>query len=175
MRKFLKSGNAKLYLYLGVLSIMAVLWRTGEAINTQLGTLPVKEAPKAGGNVAVLDEKSFYPVWVKQAVARTPVADESQVDALFKREVEEEKVVQAKPMEPDYGLMFRQSVQIDGVADDGVFIGGRFYGVGAKLEAFGMTTPDGRRLVPKLETFKGGKAIFDVGAKKIAIAVSGKA
>lgn len=173
MQKFLKSGNVKLYLYLGVLLVMAALWRTGEAINIQLGMLSVHEAPKTGSNAAALDEKSFYPVWVKQAAARAPIADESQVDLLFKRK-EEEVVKPVKPMEPDYGQIFRQAVQIDGVSNDGLFISGHFYAIGEKLETFAMITAEGKRLVPKLNSFKNGKAVFDVGAQKIAIVVARK-
>lgn len=173
MQKYLKYGNAKLYLYLGVLLVMLVLWRTGEAINNQLNALPVKQAPTIGGNAAVLDEKSFYPVWVKQAVAQEPMADDSQVDSLFNRV--QEKVAQVKPLEPDYGQMFQQAVRIDGVADDGLFIRGHFYVIGAKLDVFSMVTSRGEHLVPKLESVKNGKAIFDVGARKIVIALQGKA
>lgn len=166
MRTFLKSGNAKLYLYLCILAVLAVLWRIGETINIQLGTLPVKVAPKAGNNSAVLSEKSFYPVWVKQAVARAPVTDEGPVDSLFKRE--EEKVVdKVIPTEPDYGQMFRQAIRIDGVADDGLFINGHFYTVGAKLEELAVTTAAGKRIVPRLASLANGKATFEVGTQKI--------
>lgn len=170
MKKLLKSGNVTLYFYMAVLLVMAGLWRAGEAINAELGNLPVKVAPKIGNNARVLSEKSFYPVWVKQSVASTSVATDShQVDSLFKRDEEKVAQVQVQLAEPDYGYMFRQVVRIDGVADDGLFINGHFYPTGTRLEAFAMLTSTGKRLVPVLEAWQGGKASFRVGAQKISI------
>lgn len=168
MSNLLKSGNARLYVFIVILAILGALWRAGEAINAELGALPVKVAPKLGTSAAVLDEKSFYPVWVKQAVAQQPVPANDQVDVLFKHE---EPAVEAppKPMEPDYALMFRQAIHIDGVSDDGLFISGRFYVVGSKLEAFAMMTTVGKRIVPVLESWKGGTASFIVGAQKLSV------
>jgi len=173
MHKFLRSGNTRLYLYLAVLVVMAIFWRTGEAINAKLAELPVKEAPKSGKSAVVLNEKSFYPVWVKQAVARAPVVDDTQVDLLFKREDEVEKkkadIKPIAPIEPDYGQMFREAIQIEGVADDGLFISGHFYAVGENMEPFAVTTAAGKRLVPKLVSLKNGKATFSLGALKMSI------
>lgn len=168
MSNLLKSGNAKLYLFIVILVVLGALWRAGEAINVELGALPVKVAPKLGSNAAVLDEKSFYPVWVKQAVAQQPVPSNELVDVLFKHE-EPTVEAQPKPMEPDYALMFRQAIHIDGVSDDGLFISGRFYPVGSKLEAFAMVSTVGKRIVPVLEAWKGGTASFSVGAQKLSV------
>lgn len=176
MQTFLKSGNAKLYLYIGVLLVMTALWRVGDAINGRLAEMPVHAAPKVGSSAAILDKRSFSPVRVTPtSEAPTPVADVNQVESLFKHE--EEKATNqtpAKPIEPDYGQIFLQTVWIDGVADNGLFINGRFYATGAKLEAFSMSTASGKKIVPKLEVIREGKAIFEVGAKKISISISGK-
>lgn len=168
MSNILKSGNAKLYLFIVILVVLGALWRAGEAINAELGALPVKVAPKLGSNAAVLDEKSFYPVWVKQAVARTPVPDNDQVDVLFKHE-EKTVEIQPKPLEPDYALLFRRAIHIDGVSDDGLFINGRFYTIGSKLEAFAMMSTVGKRIVPVLDTWRGGTATFSVGTQKLSV------
>lgn len=172
MQKILKFGNAKLYLHLGILLLLALLWKVGETINIQLGMLPVKEVPKSAKSTIVIDEKSFYPVWVKQDVAKPQMAIGGEVDSLFKREQEKESVV--KQLEPDYGKVFQQALKIDGVAEDGLFINGHFYTIGSNLEAYAMLTSKGERLVPKLESVRGNIVQFDLGTRKIVITMHGK-
>lgn len=169
MQQFLKSGNLRLYLYLGVLISMGLLWRAGEAVTGRLAELPVHEAPKVGGNTVALNVKNFSAVFVKQAVAvaGNAVADESQIDSLFKRE---DTKTAEKSIERDYGQLFIQSVRIDGVSDNGLIINGRFYSIGSKLETLAMMTTGGKQLVPRLDSLKNDKAIFDVGTQKVAIA-----
>lgn len=171
MGKFRGFGNIKLYIYVAALLLLLGLWRAGEAVSEQLLSLPVKAAPKTGGGAPALDEKSFYPVWVKQAGAREPVSQDQPVDSVFKLPIAPAQAASAlTPVvtEPDYGLLFRQSVQIDGVADDGLFINGKFYAVGAKLTALAMTSPAGKLIVPTLVSLMDGRVVFEVNGQKIS-------
>lgn len=172
MRKLLNSGNARLYLYAGILILIGLLWRAGNAVNAHLNELPIEAAPRVNNILPPLTEKNFYPVWVKQAVAQAPVADNSQVDALFKH-VDKKISAQVKPQEPDYGAMFKQRVVIDGVANNGLFIGGHFYAVGEKLEPYFTTTLAGKILVPVLVSVNSDLAAFEFDQKKIVISVKG--
>lgn len=170
MKKIISSGNARLWFYIGFLVAMAGLWRAGESINARLSALPIKEAPKAAKPTAIIDQKSFYAVWVKQATEVTIAPDDSQaVDAVFNKS-EEPKIEAPKPImpiEPDYVDMFKQSADVYGVSDDGVFVNGSFYGVGSKLEPLSMTTVSGKAITPVLISIKNGQAVFQVGTNKV--------
>jgi len=180
MKYVLQSGNARLYFYLGAIAVMAGLWRVGDAVTQQMSTLPVKMAPRAATQAAQVDQKSYPAVWVKQAAAKSVASEAGPLDALFKGEkVAPSKAVtigkDGKPVElesmptpePDLVAMFMGSVQIQGVADDGMFLNGHFYPVGAKLETLALTGLSGQRVVPRLVSLAGGQATFEVGGKTV--------
>jgi len=167
MHHILLSGNARLYVVLAAGMALAVAWKGGEALNARLGELAVKQAPRVTSPTVTLTETNFYPVWVKQPQAIAANAEANPVDALFARD-EPAKPPPAPP-EPDYAAMLRQSFRFDGAADDGVFANGRFYGVGSTLDDLTMSTPSGRRVVPRLEQVDSGRATFSVGKKRLLL------
>lgn len=178
MQKLLKSGNARLYILLGSMFVVASTWRAGDAINLRLFELTVKEAPRVDRNSVPINAKSFYPVWVKQAAAIPPVRSEGEsdsVDALFMAK-QEPKIEPPKPMapvEPDYVQMFQQRARVDGVSDDGAFVNGRFYKVGQKMEEFHFSALNGQPVVPVIESIKTGKITFTIGKQKLSFQTGG--
>ena len=176
MREVFKSGNARLYMYLVAMVAIAAVWRAGEAIHLRLAQLPVKEAPRVDRDSTPFDAKSFYPVWVKQAAAMPSIIDgDGEVDALFKKKEEPKLELELpKPPEPDYGELFKQLASVDGVADNGVFINGRFYKVGEKMEEFTFTTGSGKPVVVMVESIKDGRVVFRVGKSKVSFIFGAK-
>jgi len=171
MKRSIYNSGAGLYLNLIALVALAAVWRAGEAINTRLAALPVKEAPRVDRSNVALDAKNFYPVWVKQAVAMPRQDGASEMDALFAGKVnkpEEPKLGPIRPVEPDYGEWFKQVARVDGVADDGVFVNGRFYKLGDKMQDLAFTTAGGKPVTPVVESIKGGKVTFRVGKSTVA-------
>ncbi len=178
MQKFLKTGNARLYILLGSMFIVGSTWRAGEAINLHLFKLPVTSAPRVDRNSVSIAKNSFYPVWVKQALATPPASNESEgesVDVLFlaRQEPKIEPLRIEAPPEPDYLQMFKQAAQIDGVSDDGVFVSGRFYKVGQKMEEFQFSGPSGTPIIPSVESIKAGKITFAIGKDRLVFQTGG--
>lgn len=177
MKKFLKSGNTKLWIYIGVLSLMVGLWKTGESINTKLAELPIRTAPKAS-TTADLEQKSFYTVWVKQlTVAPKPSETENAqtLDTLFQFRKEPEPIKpEPKIIEPDYAEIFKASAQIDGISDDGVFINRKFYHIGQKINQLTIATQTGKPIIPILESIQKDQIIFLVGKKKVSFFIGSK-
>ena len=176
MRTIIKSGSARLYFVIGALGVIAVGWKAGETVNLRLDTLEVHKAPRVDRNSAPIDKKSFYPVWVKQAIAKPPVvADAGGVEQLFGNKPDEASKAgspeQLKPVEPDYSDAFKQAARIDGVADNGAFINGQFHKVGEKMEAFTYGAPNEKQTVAVLESIKDGKMTFAIGKTKVVFLV----
>jgi len=168
-----KSGRTRLYLYLGAMLIIAGGWRLGETINQRFATLVVKQAPRIDRSAAVIDAKSIYPVWVKQAVATAVVYEHAEVDALFRKKAPQP--IEPPPVvEPDYSEIFKQAVIVDGVANDGVFCNGRFYKVGDKMPEFTLTTASGAPLIPVLESIHNGRVTFRIGHASLAFMYGGR-
>jgi hypothetical protein len=128
-------------------------------------------------NNATLDAKSFYPVWVKQAVAMPHPDGEAEMDALFARKIdkpEAPKLEPIKPVEPDYGEWFKQVARVDGVSDDGVFVNRRFYKLGDKMDDLSFTTASGKPVVPVIESIKDGRVTFRVGKSTVVFLFGGE-
>jgi hypothetical protein len=176
MNRIVHSDNVRLYLNLIALVALAAIWRAGEAINMRLAELPVKEAPRVDRNNTTLDAKSFYPVWVKQAVAMPRPDDGAEMDALFTRKIdkpEEPKLEPIKSVEPDYGEWFKQVARVDGVSDDGVFVNGRFYKLGDKMQDLSFTTASGKPVTPVVESIKKGRVTFRIGKSTVVFLFGG--
>lgn len=172
MQKMFKSGSTRVYLYLIVMIVVAAGWRAGEWINRRLAELPIHEAPRAERNAAPIEPRSFSAVWVKQSGTAPRASGDIEVDSLFRKK-EEPKVDPPKAVVAlDYAGMFRQAAQVDGVADDGVFVNGRFYKIGEKLHELAVAAGDVKPVVPVLESIKGGKVTFRVGAGKVSFTAS---
>ncbi len=154
MASLLKNGNIKTYVYLVLVVLLALAWRGGDAVG------------------AKLDAKSFYPVWIKQAAAMS-AEQAADVDALFKKheEVKPVEIAPPKPVEPDYGEMLKYRVELAGVADNGAFINGQFYKVGAKINDLTYVTMSGASVTPVLWSVKKDAAILLLGKKSITVAV----
>lgn len=157
-------GNLRLYVVLGSVFVLAGAWRGSEWVAKSLLSLPIKQAPRVERPSAALDAKNFYPVWVRTAKA-TPAtaAPVTAIDDLFKREDELEV---HKPVEPQYGAQFQQVAMIDGIADNGVFVNGEFYKVGARMEAYALQGA-GKPVVPVVESVNKGTVVFRVGAELV--------
>lgn len=172
MQKLLRSANTRLYIYLGGLLLLAAVWRAGESVNARFEVMPVKEAPRIDRGTIPLDAKSFYPVWVKQAAAMPQVTQDSEVDELFRKR-EEAKPEMLKPVEPDYVEIFKASATVDGVSDNGAFVGGQFYKVGAKLHEFAIASANGQTVVPVLHSIKNGKITFTIAGRTLSFVYGG--
>ncbi|TRZ66932.1 MAG: hypothetical protein D4S02_06000 [Rhodocyclaceae bacterium] len=168
---WINSGSARLYVYLAVIAAATMVWRGGEYVDNQLLTLAVKAAPRVEKNNEPMDSKNFYPVWVKQSVALPPLQVDAEVDVYFKK-VEEPKVDPPRPPEPDYGAMFRESATVDGVSDDGVFVNGQFYKIGARIEELAVMPASGKAIIPVVESIASGRVIFRVGKAGVAFRFS---
>ena len=175
MQTFIKSGNARLWIYVGSLVIMAGLWKSGEAINSRLAGLPIKTAPKAAERATSIDQKSFYAVWVKRLTSSSPeiIEDDQAVENLFNKK--EEKLPQIltpeKPPEPDYGEIFKRNAQITGISNDGIFINRKFYRIGQKLDHLAIPTEAGKPIIPVLQSIQNGKVTFNVGKKQVVFVI----
>lgn len=177
MQKILQSANARLYIMIITVAVMALIWRAGEIINTRMSNLPIKQSVKTGAPAADLNVESLYPVWVKQSVAQAATSantnsgdNQKEIDALFKKEEEKKpELVVKKPPEPDFAAIFKASLAVDGYADDGIILGGRFYAVGEKLEKLTMYNATGKPVVPTLDSVRNGKATFSVAGKKVVV------
>lgn len=172
MQTFIKSGNAKLWVYMGALALMAGLWKSGEAINHKLASLPIKTAPKSKKSTEIIDQKSFYAVWVKRLASSSPeiIEDDQAIENLFNRK-EEEKLIPVftpeKPIGPDYPQIFKSRAQITGVSNDGIFINRQFYKIGQPIENLSMPVENGKTIKPVLQSIKNGKAVFMVNKQPV--------
>lgn len=155
--------------YIGALVILAVIWQVSSHITLRMNQLPVKTAPKVDHKGPMVDPKSFYPVWVKQAVAMTPAVDNAPLDSFFRRQEATVAPLAPEPPtpEPDYLAMFERQVRIDGISDNGVFINGVFVKAGAKLEAYSLLKSDGTSLVPVLESISSNRITFRIDEQTI--------
>jgi hypothetical protein len=177
MQTFIKSGNTKLWLYVGILVLMAGLWRSGEAINSKLANLPIKTAPKASTATATIDQKSFYAVWVKRLISSAPEAIENDqaVEDLFRKKDEAPtalfSVLPEKPPGPDYVQLFKQQANISGFSDDGIFINNRFYAIGQALESLAMAGEAGKPVIPVLKSIQKGKVTFSVDKQQVVFLI----
>lgn len=152
---------------LSVLGIV-VAWQITEHVTLEMSRLPVMTAPKVNHKGRNVDAKDFYPVWVKQAVVMAPQEDAGSIDDFFRLEKEVANEKDTKPVdEPDYVAMFQSRVRIDGVSDNGVFIHGQFFKVGATLDAYSMQTPQGESIVPLIESIGDGVMTFLVADKPV--------
>jgi len=168
MAGIINSRNIRLYGYVIILALLAGAWRAGEAINRRLAATVVLEAPKAATSAEAITEKNFYPVWVKQAVATPPPAEEKELDALFRRPEEPKLVIAApEPPEPNYEEMFKRSARIDGVADDGVFLNSSFYKAGAAIDELAMVTPRGNRIIPQVDSVSNDRVTFRISNHRL--------
>lgn len=153
----------------GALLMLFVTWQLSWHITDRVTHLQVKSAPKVDHQGPAVDPKSFYPVWVKQAVAMTPMADNTPLDSFFRRQ--ELPVTPPTPSpappEPDYQAMFERQVRIDGISDNGVFINGIFFKAGTKLEAFSLLKPDGSLLAPTLEAVSANHVTFQIDGQTV--------
>ena len=172
MNTFIKSGNAKLWIYIVALVLMAALWKAGEAINSKLVTLPIKTAPKSTAPSVKIDQKNFYAVWVKRITSSTKevIEDDQAVENLFnkKEEPDAKKTLTPEiPPEPDYVQTFKQNAVISGVSDDGIFINGQFVKIGQNIDHLAMAGTHGKSIIPALSSIKNGKVNFTVGKDKV--------
>lgn len=178
MKKFLRSGNAKLYGLLLAVFLVVGAWRAGETVDTRLAALQVKQVPHVDRGSVPIDVKSFYPVWVKQAAATPPVPQgdgSASLDVLFnvKNEPKPEDLKPLAPLEPDYVQMFKRAAAVGGISDDGVFINGRFYAIGEPLDELAMSGPRGARVVPAVESIRDGRITFRIGGKHLVFFAGG--
>lgn len=171
MAKFLKTGNARMYIYLICFASLFLLWRGGALINEKLSQLPVKTLPSVPMKQVATDTKSFYPVWIKQIAAlKAEEPTTGDVDELFRTKVESVPVsVPLKPQEPDYPSIVRQSVRADAVGDNGAVINGRFFTFGSRIEGISLMRPDGGAIVPVLMSANRGEIVMMVGKTSVVI------
>lgn len=169
MQRLLKSGNLRMYGYLAALAALVLLWRMGESINQRLAAITIKEVPRVAKRSMNLDAKHFYPAWVKQAVARAPPIEGAPIDPLFRKE--DERRAEPKPVPPDHAAIFRQLARIDGIANDGCFINGRFYQVGEELKSLALPLAEGGALIPVVKSVGVGKVTIALGRQKIVMSL----
>ena len=176
MKTFIKSGNAKLWIYIGALVFMAFLWKAGEAISGKLASLPIKTAPKSTVRTASIDQKSFYAVWVKRLAASSPeiIENDQAVENLFKQKEEKPEILSPEiPVGPDYVQIFKDRVQITGISNDGVFLNNQFYRAGQKIYPLSMPRESGKPVVPVLQSIQDGRIVFSI-EKKTAVFLTGE-
>lgn len=160
--------NSKLYLMLAGLVLIGAAWKGGEWINaSRLSRLVVLEAPKVDIGGSNIDAKSFYPAWVKQVPALQDAGEsDTSVDELFRA-----KAAKEKPQKPETNYLetFQQMARIDGLADNGVFVNGRFYKAKERMEALTIQGTSGEAIVPVVEVVSANKIVFRVGGETLTI------
>lgn len=157
-------------LSIGALIMLFVTWQLSWHITDRVTQLPVKTAPKVDHQGPAVDPQSFYPVWVKQAVAMVPLTDNTPLDSFFRRQEIPTKPLMPDPIppEPDYLAMLERQVRIDGISDNGVFINGVFFKSGTKLEALSLLKPDGTLLSPILEAISTHHVTFRIDGRTVS-------
>lgn len=166
----LLQGTPTLYLYLAGLLFAGIAWHLGQEINLQLAAMPVKQVPRIE-RAAAQDVKTFYPAWIGRRANPASAPPSADVETAFREQPP--RAPDLKPAEPNYADMFMRTARIDGVADDGVFVSGRFYPVTAKMPEFAMTAPTGKKIVPVVAAIKDGRVTFSLGPQK-AVFVYGR-
>jgi len=164
-----QNTNMRLYALLAACLVLFGAWQIGDTVSRRLAAVPVKEAPAVVLPREPLNTRSFYPVWIKQAVALTAQAQEQgvDVDTLFRKQ--EEKVAVEKPVvvEPNYGRIVVASVTVDATSDNGAVINGQFVANGQKIPGLAITKMDGKRIEPVLKGVAGEMVAIKVGDKVV--------
>lgn len=171
MTKLMKGRNAAYYLYFVVLCAIFGVWTTGNFINGRLAQLPVRELQQVPVKQVTTDTKSFYPIWAKTAAAvKADAVAAGDVDEIFKKK-EDAKPASEVPrvVEPDYPALVRQAAALQSVADNGAVINGRFYSVGASIDALMVMRTAGQPLVPILAAVQGETVTLTVGKAKVVL------
>lgn len=175
MSTFLKSNNAKMYFYLLISGLIFGLWLGGESINKKLGTLEVKTLPAVPVRQISSDTKSFYPVWIKQAAALKAEMSiskkNSDVEDLFNAKKEEPKLDLStqSPKDPDYVAVFKQTVRLDAIADNGIYLNDKFFKIGAPLKEFLMFRPSGGEVIPVVVARTTEDVTFSVNGTNVVL------
>ncbi len=176
----LKNKSMRLNIYLVAVFGIAILWRAGETLNKRFASLPINNISHADDTVKSIDIKSFHAVLVKETKAKLTVQEDiGNIESLFKKV---ETLISPPPLQPaantalkasvsplvavDYAAMLRQSVRIDGIAEDGVFINGQFYKTGEKMQEWVITTETGS-VLPILESVKDERITLRIGKQKV--------
>lgn len=169
--KKLASGITARTVYIGAMAVLLTTWWITDHITSRMRHLPVKMAPKVNHQGDLVDPKSFYPVWVKQAVALKPVDTDMNVDTFFRKR-EQPKPAEPLPSpkpEPDYVALFAQQVRIDGITDNGVFLNGAFVRLGSELQSLSVQRPNGASVVPVLAAISMRFVEFRIGDQSVRI------
>jgi hypothetical protein len=179
MNKFMKGRNVTLYLYAVLAAVLILVWKTGEVVNKKLAATQLHRLQPKTSKVEVVNEKSFYPVFVKQAAAvnadkRIAASDAEGLDSLFKKD-EEVKPVSEVPValpEPDPLLTIKQNTVVDAVSDNGAVINGRFYTIGSRIEELRFAPAGKGVVVPVMASVSGNKVTLTAGGKSVVLALA---
>lgn len=174
MPSFLKQGNAKLYFLLAALLVVLLASRLGESITASFNALPVLQAPRAALRPIALDAASLYPVWVKQVRQGEARVADAPLDRLFRKEPQTPRTPAAAPEpSPEQRLLdqWQRTLQVDGIADNGAFLSGRFYRLHAPLTELAALDSQGLRLVPHLAAVSAQAVTLRAGTHSLTLTV----
>ncbi|WP_323011476.1 hypothetical protein [Castellaniella sp.] len=165
------SGMTARTIYMGAAVVLFLTWQITDHVITRMRQMPVKMAPKVNHQGDLVDPKSFYPVWVKQAVALKPIDPDMNVDAFFRKKEQPaaQEPLPAPAPEPDYVALFAQQVRIDGITDNGVFLNGRFVKLGSELQSLSVQRPNGGSVIPVLSAISMRFIEFRIGEQSLRI------
>lgn len=176
MKKLMKNRNVMLYLYLLIGLIVLLVWRGGNEVTTRLSQIEFKRLERTQSKPVSLSTASFYPVWYKQsaAVKAAEGQDAVSVDTLFKTAADSKPVVEAPvaPPEPDYPAIIRQSVSVDAISENGAVLNGRFYPVGAPVDALNFAPAGSGVNAPVLTAVTGKSATIRLGKVNVQLALA---
>ncbi len=177
MGKLFKHSNAVLYVTLGILILIAGIFRLGDTVNQRLKQLPIKNVASAAPAVVADVKREIYPVWVVQASARQTEIHQGSVEDIFgKAEAaavpgeagQAEKALAAAP-KPSRAELFQQRFVIAGYGFNGIFVGEVFYRAGESMPELAFVDSDGVSITPKLIDAQNGSVAIDLGGQRLLI------
>lgn len=161
-------------LVLGLLVIVAV-WAVGTKVNSNLTALPVKQVPEVQAVIKTAALPGIFPVWAgRKAEPLAPI--DTDVEGAFNApepvatgEGEDGQAAgeEVEVVVPNYAEQLRPNVKVEGVAEGGAFINGKYYRIGRSLDALAVQDIAGGTLLPRLRAASTREVVIAVGGDAI--------
>ncbi|KOB18433.1 hypothetical protein AE925_11685 [Xanthomonas arboricola] len=146
---------------------LALLWSVTERVNANFSALPIQQLNTVTDSGAVAATTTLYPVWVGTPASALAVGQEDvDLNGAFGSETastEGDEVV------PNYAESLRPNLKVDGTANGGAFINGRYYPIGREMDALGIQREDGGRVMPKLVSVAEQRIVIAVGTETLVL------
>lgn len=170
MANISSSDNSRAYLAMAAFGLLGLTWFGLQFVKDKLSLLPVVDMPTAARKPVVTNVKSLYPVWRNSSQKRNDnLTANEDIDSLFKgKTVPTVKAVDEigkGELKFDLDLAAKQSISIEGVADNGAFVNGRFYTFGSSIDV-ALTKSNGEQVRPVLKRVQGKQLVVQIDGKE---------